>query len=331
MNPPPPDFGDDAVTWAMWLYYAEGRTQNEVAQSLNVSRASVANYLAEARRRRLVSINIAPDILASVDLGRTLADRFGLAGAHIIPSAPPGAADLRRRLGVAGAHVLLPRLQQDSVLGVAWGRTMLALAEALPEASNPDMHVVQISGSSLGASEDSPEFCTALIATRLGARCENFHAPAIVSSPQLRSALLAEPGIARQLERIRTCDVILFGVGELDRSVVFSDTDFLTGETTSRYLDGNAVGVMIGRFIDAAGREVEGPLSGRQIGIELDDVFKTPERICVAGGPRKLAAIEAILSGGYATHMVTDGDTARALLARREPEGRKTEDRPAKD
>ena len=315
-NTPPASFGDNAVAWAMWLYYAEGRTQNEVAQMLGVSRASVANYLSEARRRGLVSINITPDVLASVELGRSLSERYGLAGAHIVPTGAQAGSDpteLRRRLGVAGSHVLRPRLGAETVLGVAWGRTMLAMAQALPEQSIPDMRVVQVSGSSLGGDESSPEFCTGLIATRLGAKCENFHAPAIVSSRGMRDALFAEPGIARQLERIKTCTIIVFGVGELDESVVFSDPDFLTKDTVSRYLAKQAVGVVIGRFIDAEGEEIEGPLSGRQIGIGLNDLRATPERICVAGGPRKLAAIRAALSAGYATHLVTDAETARRL------------------
>ena len=315
-NTPPASFGEDAVAWAMWLYYAEGRTQNEVAQTLGVSRASVANYLSEARRRGLVSINMQPDLLAGVELGRRLAERYGLAGAHVVPAGEgeeEDAAELRRRLGVAGSQVLRPRLRPDSVLGVAWGRTMLALAQALPEQSLPELRVVQVSGSSLGGDESSPEFCTGLIATRLGARCENFHAPAIVSSREMRDALLAEPGIARQLSRIQTCDIVVYGVGELDEAVVFSDPDFLTKETVTHYLGKEAVGVMIGRFIDARGEEIEGPLSGRQIGIELDALRAAPERICVAGGPRKLGAIRAILAAGYATHLVTDAGTARRL------------------
>ena len=316
-NTPPASFGDDAVAWAMWLYYAEGRTQNEVAQTLGVSRASVANYLSEARRRGLVSINMAPDVLAGVELGRILSERYGLAGAHVIPAgetAEGDLAELRRRLGIAGSQVLRPRLGAETVLGVAWGRTMLAMAQALPEQSIPSMRVVQVSGSSLGGEESSPEFCTGLIATRLGARCENFHAPAIVSSREMRDALLAEPGIARQISRIDTCNIIVFGVGELDESVVFSDPDFLTKSTIARYLAEGAVGVVIGRFIDAQGEEVEGPLSGRQIAIELDRLRAAPERICVAGGPRKLAVVRATLSAGYATHLVTDADTARRLV-----------------
>lgn len=311
---PPAAFADDLVAWAMWLYYGEARTQAEVAQVLGVSRASVANYLAEARRRGLVAVSIAPDVLATVQLGRGLAERFGLQGAHVIPGAGGSEADLRRRLGMAGAQVLGPRLAPDTVLGVAWGRTMLALAQALPERAMPGLRVVQVSGSSLGDERSSPEACTALIASRLGARCETLHAPAILSTRAMRDALVAEPGIARQLARVRACDLVVLGVGEIDAAVVFSDAQFLGRAVIEAYLAQGAVAMVLGRLLDASGREVEGPLSGRRIGMEMDELRATPERIAVAGGERKLGAIRALLAGGYATHLVTDADTAERLL-----------------
>src|SRR5690606_23373417 len=42
--PTPPEF-DGAVAWAAWLYYVDQLNQSEVAKAMNVSRASVVNYL----------------------------------------------------------------------------------------------------------------------------------------------------------------------------------------------------------------------------------------------------------------------------------------------
>lgn len=319
-GPAPLEFGADALIWATWLYYAESRTQNEVAQALGVSRASVANYLAEARRRGLVTVNLDPNLLQSVGESRALAERFGLEGALVAPAMKAVGeepAALRRRLGVAAAHSLTPRLAASAVLGVAWGRTMLELACALPERSIPGLQVVQVSGSSLGDAESSPEACTALIAGRIGARCRNFHAPAVVTRSEVRDALLAEPSLQRHFERVRACDMVVFGVGELVRGISWADTDFLIPSLIDDYLERGAVAVLIGRFVDALGREVEGPLSGRQIGMELEDLMGVPMRLCVAGGSAKTAAIRATLAGGYATHLVTDAATAARLL---EPE-----------
>lgn len=314
---PPAEFGGDQVAWAMWLYYGEARTQNDIARALGVSRASVANYLAEARRRGLVSISIAPETLSRVDAARRLADAFGLAGAYVLPADPDASGDevaLRRRLGAAAALTAPIFLSDGMVLGVAFGRTMLEFARALPERVFPCATVAQVSGSSLGDAETSPEACTALIAGRLGAQCRNLHAPAVVGSEALRDALMAEPTLARHFRLTSACDVAIYGVGEISADTTWADTDYITDEVKSDYVARGAVGVLIGRFIDARGREVAGPLSGRQIGMSLDRLAAVRTRICVAGGPPKIDAIRATLAGGYATHLVTDAPTAAALM-----------------
>ncbi|MEM6946126.1 MAG: sugar-binding domain-containing protein, partial [Pseudomonadota bacterium] len=188
-------FGNDPTIRAAWLYYAEQRTQAEIATALGISRATVANHLAQARQSGLVSVQLNPDLLRGVSQARALETRYALAGAHVVPALAEDrddAAALRRRLGSAGASVLATMLTPDTVLGIAWGRTMADLAQALPKRSMPDLRVVQISGSSLGDEATSPEACTVHIATRLGAHCHNFHAPAVVSTAALRDMLMQE-------------------------------------------------------------------------------------------------------------------------------------------
>ena len=77
-----------------------------------------------------------------------------------------------------------------------------------------------------------------------------------------------------------------------------------------------AIGVMAGRFFDSDGDPVLGPLDEQMIGLTLREIAKIPERICVAGGPEKIEAIDAMLRGGYATVLVTDEATALALVER---------------
>ena len=57
----PMRFGDDPLLWAAWLYYEDGMTQADIANLMGLSRASVNTYLADARTRGLVNIEIEPD------------------------------------------------------------------------------------------------------------------------------------------------------------------------------------------------------------------------------------------------------------------------------
>lgn len=310
-------FGKDPIVRAAWLYYAEQRTQAEIAAAMGISRATVANHLAAARQNRLVSIDLDPDLLRGVRQAERLEAEFGLAGAYVIPSLPDDVSDtaaLRRRLGAAGAEVLGGMIVGNTVLGVAWGRTMADLAAALPERAMPDMRVVQISGSSLGDEASSPEACTVLIATRLGAHCHNFHAPAVVSARDLQKLLMAEAPLTQHFQRVQGCNMVVFGVGELTETTRWADGDQMIRPVAETYRAAGSAGILIGRFIDADGAAVAGPLSGRQIGMELDDLRNIDIRLCVAGGIAKAPAIRASLAGGYITHLVTDSATADQLL-----------------
>lgn len=314
-SPPPrvPAGFDDAVVWAAWLYYADQLNQSEVAKALRVSRATVVNLLQEARERGIVTISLRADLVARTTLARRLAERYRLVDTLVIPSRAE--LNLVERLGDAAARLLADQLRPKDVIGVAWGRTVLAAARAI---TLPDpvaaLTVVQVAGSSTASEDFSPELCTSMLASRLNARCVNLLAPALLSTAELRDRLLDEPMLRHQLELVRSSSRILFGVGDLGAASTVRRSGFASAETVARYAAAGAQAAVIGRFIGANGQGVSGALDDRMVGITLDELRSVPVRIGVAGGRLKAAAIRATLAGDYATHLVTDVDTAQALL-----------------
>src|SRR5919108_4153217 len=133
---PPPEFVGDPIVWAAWLYYEERMTQEEVADRLGVSRASVVNFLQEARDRGVVTIAVAPEHLQTVRASRELSERFDLSSCVVIPD-DGGRQPLHERIGRAGARLLTEILEPNDILGVSWGRTVLALSAALPQVRFP--------------------------------------------------------------------------------------------------------------------------------------------------------------------------------------------------
>ncbi|HEY1386869.1 MAG TPA: sugar-binding transcriptional regulator [Dongiaceae bacterium] len=305
----------DPIVWAAWLYYEERMTQEEVADRLGVSRASVVNFLQEARDRGVVTIAVASEHLQSVRISRELCRQFDLASCVVIPGGD-GRLPVYERIGRAGARLLSEILEPNDMLGVSWGRTVLALSTALAQVKLPHVSVVQITGSAIGTFEFSPELCTSNIANRLGARCINLHAPGIVSRPEVKKLFMQEPALVEQFKLIRSCNKILFGVAGLGSASTALRSGYMTPEKLRPYQAGGAVGVMAGRFFDRDGEPVLGPLDEQMIGLTLREIAKIPERICVAGGSDKVEAIHAALRGGYATILVTDETTAQALVER---------------
>ena len=80
----PPEFAD-VVTWAAWLYYIDQMTQIDVAKAIGVSRASVVNYLQEARERGLVSIHFDQKSISETVISKSLQEKYGLSSCLVIP------------------------------------------------------------------------------------------------------------------------------------------------------------------------------------------------------------------------------------------------------
>ena len=75
-----------------------------------------------------------------------------------------------------------------------------------------------------------------------------------------------------------------------------------------------AVGDVCSRFYDAAGTPVPFPGSERLLATGLDLIRQIPTSIAVATGREKVAAIRAGAAAGYFNQLVTDTETASALL-----------------
>ncbi|MEQ5871474.1 bifunctional sugar-binding transcriptional regulator/dihydroxyacetone kinase subunit DhaK [Sagittula sp. NFXS13] len=308
----PTRFGEDMLLWAAWLYYEEGLTQAEIATRIGVSRPSVNAYLADARTRGIVSIEIDPDRFRALTLSQAMQTHFGLNDCMVIPS-DGNDNPLTDRLGAAAAQVLRHLTKSGETVAVTWGRTMLAMASHMSHGALRDVRIVQATGSTTAKIPWTPEACATRLAENLGARCIPLSAPAIVSTAEVRDMLLHEPVLAEQMEVLAQADRIVLGISSL-RPESTIHTSGLFDEVSIRDHYHAAVGSIAGRMISANGARVDGPLEGRTIGMDLDMIRKVPERMAVAGGMDKVQAILAALRGGYVSTLVTDADTARAIL-----------------
>lgn len=313
------EFANDPVRWAAWLYHGEGRTQNDVAERLGVSRQSVANYLAEARARGLVSVHLASDLLSAHAQAEALGRRYRLQGVHLLPET--GSPDeARQSVAIGGGQVVSVLMENGWTLGVSAGRTLSALAARMPSVQFPQSTVIQIAGSSIMGAATSPEVCTSNIASSLGAHCINLHAPAYVGSADLARMLLEEPAIARHFEMITASNIIVFGIGELTRDTNIDQPPYLDARVRDDYLARGARALVFGRFLNAHGAEQDGPLRDRTIAIPIETARAIPVRVAVVSGRAKHAAVRGALAAGLVTHLVVDAGLAALLLSDHEGE-----------
>src|SRR5437773_5583122 len=125
-------------------YYLDGRSKIEIADEFGISRFKVARLLDAARASGLVRIEIGYPGVVEVDLSRQLQEAFELKHAIVIDTSDDDQGSLRQHLGKAAAELLSEILTAEDVLGLAWARSVSAMATALTQLAPAP--VVQLTG-----------------------------------------------------------------------------------------------------------------------------------------------------------------------------------------
>ncbi|MCF6343175.1 MAG: sugar-binding transcriptional regulator [Devosiaceae bacterium] len=306
--------GESIVIEAAWMYYHDGLNQTEIAETLHVSRATVVNYLQEARSKGFIRISLAPEIFTGHQLAQDLRERFNLKAAHVVPAGNLSEEEVLLRVARGAAEWLPSLLNPGDRLGVAWGRTVYEVAEALEERKIKDIIVSQLVGSMATPYGFTAEICSAHMAQNLGAKCINLHAPAVLSDPLLAKRLRNEPIIKSQLEALSHCNKAIFAAGSCTPQSHIVGSGLVSVKDLDWYVERGATGVLCGRFIDAKGKPILGKLDDRMIGISLDKLQGLDIGLLVADGEDKVSPMLAAIAGGYVTHVVTSDKTARQMI-----------------
>ncbi len=307
--------GESIVIEAAWMYYHDGLNQNEIAKLLQVSRATVVNYLQEARERSYIRISLAPEVFTGHRLAQNLREKFDLQAAFVLPGGIVSGENALLRVARGAADWLPSLLEGGDRLGVSWGRTVYEVAQAVEQRKMGDVTVSQLVGSMATPYGFTAEICSALMAQNLGAKCINLHAPAVLSDPDLAARLRNEPIIHAQLEALSHCNKAIFAAGSCAPDSHIVGSGVASAADLDWYVKHGATGVLCGRFIDAKGQLIPGELDDRMIGVTLDKLQGLKVGLLVSDGVDKVIPMLSTIAGGYVTHIVTSNETARLMLA----------------
>ncbi|HVO19854.1 MAG TPA: sugar-binding transcriptional regulator [Anaeromyxobacter sp.] len=294
-------------------YYQDGATQERIARRFGLSRPKVSRLLRQARDSGVVHISIRRPGPGCPDLERELEARFDLDEAVL---APRDRAPVIERIGAAAAAYFARTVQPGDTVGLSWGTSLREFAARLPHLELPRVTVVQLIGGlgSLDAGVNGAEL-TRRVAERCGARPRILQAPGVVATPAVKAALLSDREVARSLELGRMATVAWMGLGvPRAASALFGPEGLLSHRDLEAIRARGAVADVCLRYFDAGGRPVETGFERRVLGIELPDLLAIRRRVAVAGGPEKVPAIRGALAGKLVNVLVSDEDTARALL-----------------
>jgi DNA-binding transcriptional regulator LsrR (DeoR family) len=304
---------DDAAR-AGWLYFIAGHTQDEIAKSLKVSRATAQRLVSLCLSERLITFRLEHPITLCMELAARLKDAFGLRHCDVAPSdpySPTAVAGVAERAASLLEATL--RSEKPVIVGIGTGRAMRAAVEQVPPMDCPNHQLVSLVGNI--STDGSASFfdTVARLADLTKARHYPMPLPVLISTQAERDQLLRINPITKVRAIAAKADLRLVGIGQMDRNAQVYVDGFINREELLELMRLGAAGELTGWAYDAKGRIIDGGTNRRLTSVP----HPVPAKALTVGaamGSAKVAAIRAALNGRLINGLITDETTAKALL-----------------
>ena len=305
----------DEAARAGWLYYIAGKTQDDIARILNVSRPTAQRLVSLCRSEGLVTFRMNHPVSECMRLAASLAERYRLVHCDVVPTdGTPETA----RAGVAEAGAVyierLLRSQRALVMALGTGRAMRASVERVAPMSRSLHRLVSLVGNISPDGSASPFDALVKLAEITGAQHFPMPLPLHAATAAQRDLLLGIPSVRRLFAMANRADAWMMGIGGVDRDAVLIRDGFVTRGELLGAMRAGGVGEITGCVFDAGGRVLDVALNARLMSVPLQ-VDNPRPRICIAHGSDKVIPLRAALTGRLVNGLVTDETTAHALLA----------------
>ncbi len=297
------------------LYYFDELTQQQISERLGISRPHVSRMLTLAKTAGIVNITIKNPYSEEQKFEKKLVEKFGILDAVVVDTfnLPPVNS---MEIVTTGVSSLLKRFVKDGdIVGISAGNTMNVVSENIEYIDRNNLSVVPLIG---GLGPDGATWQANRIARNLAEHlhCNYYqlNAPAFVSSKKTHDVFMSEPEIEDVCNLGLKSTLALTGIGTLKEYATIIRSGLLKDSDIEELRSKGAVSSICNSFLDANGNCIDFSGNDRMIGATITQLHGIPKIIAVAVGIDKIDAIKAVLVGGWIDYLVTNLETAKAIL-----------------
>ena len=309
------DSAQETRVRAAWLYYIEGKNQQQTADVLGINRLQVTRLLADARKRGEVNIQINSSLKSIVELQRSLETKFNVRKAIIAPRTNDS-IDATRAIAMLAGKFISEYVASNMTIGLGWGRTLYA---SLPHIVGQELENVRII-SLLGGISQAKRFNPAEFAWQFAERFNGegylVSAPALVDSAETKHALLERCGISQIFDLAESLDVAFVSAGGITELTTSYRFGHLSEAERKSLIDAGAVGDLLYNFLDVDGKTVDHEVNTRSISVDIDRLKQAKDLVLISGGQEKIDILIGCLKRIKPTVLITDELTAQSVLER---------------
>lgn len=293
-----------------WKYYNEGMTQNEIAESLNLSRMKVIKYLEIAKANNIIQFKINLDKFVNMDLQNHIKQKYYLQDIYIVPASNQNLLD---SLTKAAAQYIEDRITSDTMINVGYGQAVSRTLGHLNISTKYKVTFVSLSGgvrfyipTTVDSSSDyytNPNYNHYIMP-----------APLLVSTEHLAEQLIKEKPIKKIFEMIPYSNITLIGIGALNEQATIVKEGYLNTNEIEIFKSMGAAGDLLSQFYDINGKVLDFKLHKQLVSTDIHLLKSLNQVVAVAGGLEKRDAIIGALKGGYIDVLITDEVVAKSLI-----------------
>lgn len=305
----------DALADMADMFYNQGKTQLEIADYFETTRFKVAKLLQDARNEQIVEIKVNFSNERNKSMEQELIDKYHLQKAIVVNTQYTPYIDSLKQVGQVGAAYLSQLLVPDSVIGIAWGKTIHTVISQLPQIAHNPVSSVQLTGHiSLPNSSSESRELVRFVASNYFGEAHYFNTPLYLQDPTLNDRLVKEPDIAKTLALAKRMSITLTGIG--GRSSLPITNPIFRSYLTEKDLESaeSCIGSIYGYVINQDGHIADIDLNQKLSAVPLSDILAVPHRIAVVYGRHKANITAKVIEHQYINELITDTETAVTLL-----------------
>ncbi|PRD44789.1 DNA-binding transcriptional regulator [Phyllobacterium phragmitis] len=309
------DYEDSLAVRAAWLHYVGGLTQSAVAKRLGIPSVKAHRLITRAVAEGVVKVSIEGEIAECADLETRLCTRFGLNYCEVAPAIDGDDGLALTTLGYVGGRFLRREIEtgESRVIGFGHGRTLSAAVRQMPRISAVDKTFVSLLGGLTRNYAANPHDVMHRLAEKTGTQAYVMPVPFFANSEEDRDVFLAQRGVREIFDLASSADLKIVGIGSVDADAHLFKSGMLERQEIEEIAALGGVGELLGLFFDSKGRILQTSVTARTLAASLSDAAED-RMVAIAGGPMKTAAISAVLHSNKLYGLITDEETAKALL-----------------
>ena len=310
---------EQLLAWMAEEFYCNGVSQVELSNKMRVSKATVSRMLKKAVRENIIIFEISVPKIMDVSLEREIENTFEIQRAIIVDCKHLYGDDRNGTIGAAVAPIISNFLSNGDIVGLSGGESVNAVVKNLPFDEDKEITVTQLAGVDPMKTLQSSAFFAAEQMAQKYSHCQFYPIllPSITTTRASIDVIKNDLHYEKARDLFKKINVAMLGIGSILGDVPDSAlyrNGYISQEELLYLREQGAVGVVLSNFIDKSGKAVESSITERVISMGLEELQKIPHAIFVANGRNKVIPILAALKAGYIDVLVTDSDTAKAVL-----------------